>query len=473
MQALMVKLDNESKIPMYMQLYEEIKGQILDGQLGPDEKLPSLRNLSDFLKISITTVEQAYAQLLVEGYVYSSPHRGYFVSNISPVQKDQEQGFVSLGEFDSSRLTDDKIEYDVNCFDFTKWKKYTNKVFNLYPHLLMSPSDPQGEEFLRHEISKYIYTARGVKCVPEQIVIAAGTQQITGHIARILHILGIRNIALEEPCYLPVNNIFRDRGFAISRIPVKKDGICIERLPSNIQSAVYVNPSNQFPTGAVMPVGKRYKLLEWAKENDSYIIEDDYNSELRYFGKPVVSLKGMDTLDRVIYLGSFSATLFPSVKISYMVLPKKMAEIFKGIRKDYSQTCSKTEQLALAFYMADGKFQTGIKKIRKLYSQKLSMTINAFSKFGRDMVKPINMDSGINVIIKVKSKKTVENLSRQAKEVGLLITSTEEYSNPPNWQNDPDEKMMIFYYTRVPIEKIELLVEKLIDIWKKEDTSER
>ena len=465
MQALMPKLDSESKIPMYMQLYEYIRQQILDGQLGPDEKLPSLRNLSDYLKVSITTVEQAYAQLLVEGYVYSSPNRGYFVSNVSPIPKDQEQGFVTIEDFDDTKLMDDQMEYDVNCFDFTKWKKYTNKVFNLYPHLLMTPSDPQGEEFLRHEISKYIYTARGVKCVPEQIVIAAGTQQITGHIARILRILGIRNISLEEPCYLPVNNIFRDRGFAISRIPVEDDGISIKRLPSNIQSAVYVNPSNQFPTGAVMPVGKRYKLLEWAQENNSYIIEDDYNSELRYFGKPVVSLKGMDTMDRVIYLGSFSATLFPSVKISYMVLPKAMADIFGKIRKDYSQTCSKTEQLALAFYMADGKFQTGIKKIRKLYSQKLGKTIAAFGKYGKNMVKPVNMDSGINVIIKVTSPKTVEILSRQAKDAGLLITSTVDYSNPTNKKTTGQEKIMIFYYTRVPMEKIDEKIKNLIEIW--------
>lgn len=466
MQALMPKLDSESKVPMYMQLYEYIRQQILDGGLGPDEKLPSLRNLSDFLKVSITTVEQAYAQLLVEGYVYSSPHRGYFVSNISPIPEDTGEAIVPIGEFDDSQLMENKLLYDVNCFDFTKWKKYTNKVFNMYSHLLMTPSDPQGEAFLRHEISKYIYTARGVKCVPDQVVIAAGTQQITGHIARILHILGIRNIALEEPCFLPVNNIFRDNGFAISRIPLKEDGICIDRLPSNIPAAVYVNPSNQFPTGAVMPVGKRYKLLEWAMENDSYIIEDDYNSELRYFGKPVVSLKGMDNLDRVIYLGSFSATLFPSVKISYMVLPEHMAEIFRKIRKDYSQTCSKTEQLALAFYMADGKFQTGIKKIRKLYSQKLNLAINAFSKYGKDLVKPVNMFSGINMIIKVKSEKSVETLSSEAKDAGLLVTGSDDYSTLPDYVKEGKEKMMIFYYNRVPIEMIDSLIKKLVEKWK-------
>ena len=466
MQALMPKLDNESKVPMYMQLYDYIRQQILDGGFGPDEKLPSLRNLSDFLKVSITTVEQAYAQLLVEGYIYSSPHRGYFVSNISPLPKDEESANITIGEFDDSQLRENNIEYDVNCFDFTKWKKYTNKVFNMYPHLLMTPSDPQGEEFLRHEISKYIFTARGVKCTLDQVVIAAGTQQITGHIARILHILGIRNISLEEPCYLPVNNIFRDRGFAISRIPVKDDGISIDRLPSNIKSAVYVNPSNQFPTGAVMPVGKRYKLLEWAMENDSYIIEDDYNSELRYFGKPVVSLKGMDNMERVIYLGSFSATLFPSVKISYMVLPKEMAEIFGKIRKDYSQTCSKTEQLALAFYMADGKFQTGIKKIRKLYSQKLTVAINAFAKYGKGMVQPVNLASGINMIIKVRSEKTEEILSEEAKSAGLLISTTEEFSKPYGVNKNTNEKMMIFYYNRVPIEKMDNLVKKLIEKWK-------
>ena len=139
----------------------------------------------------------------------------------------------------------------------------------------------------------------------------------------------------------------------------------IERLPVNMRSLVYVNPSNQFPSGAVMPIGRRYELIKWAEDNDSYILEDDYDSELRYFGKPIPALQGLDRSGRVVYLGSFSSTLFASIKISYMVLPKELMEIFDRIKSKYSQTCSKAEQICLALYMDNGYYYRHIKKCRK------------------------------------------------------------------------------------------------------------
>ena len=190
--------------------------------------------------------------------------------------------------------------------------------------------------------------------------------------------MGINHITVEEPGYLPVRNIFRDRAFAMTAVPVGKEGIPVSKLPTNIRSAVYVSPSNQFPTGYVMPIGKRYDLLNWAVKNDSIVIEDDYDSELRYFGKPIPSLQGLDHNQRVVYLGSFSSTLFPSIKISYMILPEHMAEIFDTIHGDYTQTCSKTEQLTLALYMSRGYYQTNLKKLRTLYSQKLQVVLSLF-----------------------------------------------------------------------------------------------
>ena len=150
--------------------------------------------------------------------------------------------------------------------------------------------------------------------------------------------------------YLPVRNIFRTEDLK-SAVPVDKDGIKIEMLPANIRSTVYVSPSNQFPTASVMPIARRYSLLDWAYGNNSIIIEDDYNSELIYYGRPVPSLQGLDTRGRVVYLGSFSSTLFPSIKISYMVLPSELNELFEEVLGGYTQTCSKAEQLTLALYM--------------------------------------------------------------------------------------------------------------------------
>ena len=253
---------------------------------------------------------------------------------------------------------------------------------------------------------------------------------------------------MEEPGYIPVRNIFKDNGFVITPVPVKADGICIEKLPDNIRSVAYVSPSNQFPTGAVMPIGRRRELLEWAYKNDSIIIEDDYDSELRYFGRPVPAMQGIDGGRCVVYLGSFSSTLFPSIKISYMILPDKMADIFQKIKSNYTQTCSKSEQLTLSLFMENGMYQTNIKKLRSLYSHKLQKTLTAISACGSDSVRAVNTSSGINIILETDSASAAEALCAKAAEMGLDVQLS-------------GENTLIFYYSRIPLEK----TDKLISQW--------
>lgn len=322
----------------------------------------------------------------------------------------------------------------------------------------MFESDPQGEPALRYEISKYVYRFRGVTASPERIVIGAGTQQITSHLSRILKRMGINHVSLEAPGYLPVQSMFRDAGFNVSHIPVERDGIDISKLPANISSAVYVSPSNQFPTGAVMPVGRRYQLLDWACDNNSIIIEDDYDSELRYFGKPVPAMQGLDKHGRVVYLGSFSSTLFPAIKISYMVLPEEMAEIFRGIKNQYTQTCSKSEQLTLAFFMEDGYYYTNIKRLRSLYAQKLQAVIQAFARHAAGSVEPVDTQSGISLTVKVHSMKKASLLCIEARSVGLQMVPLSQVS-------DQSTSALIFYYNQIPSERIDECVGRLTDIW--------
>ncbi|MEE1038353.1 MAG: PLP-dependent aminotransferase family protein [Eubacterium sp.] len=464
MKAIIPNLNEKSKKPLYIQIYEYIKDSILSGETVYMEKLPSLRNLSDSLHVSITTVDLAYSQLEVEGYIFCKPQSGYYVNNVSTFNTDAAENHKeSLSHQEQLHLPIDEtpLKYDLNCFDFNKWKKCINKVFTDTPHKLLFESDPQGELVLREEISRYVYTSRGVKCHPSQIVIAAGTQQITSLLSTVLHKMNISNVAVEEPGYLPVNKIFRDRGFTITSVEVLSDGINIGKLPANIPTAVYVNPSNQFPTGAVMPVGKRYQLLEWASSNNSYIIEDDYDSELRYFGRPVPSLQGLDNKGRVIYLGSFSSTLFASAKISYMILPESMARIFQFISSDYAQTCSKTEQLALAYFMSDGKYQTGIKKLRRLYSQKLQLALSTFEKYGSDFVKAENTSSGINMILNVKTDKEPSLLAELAEKLGIQVVPSYIYTK------DKDQHTMIFYYNKLPLDTLEEDIKNMLEDWKK------
>jgi GntR family transcriptional regulator/MocR family aminotransferase len=471
MKAIIPDFDYQSAVPLYLQLYTHIKKSILEGGIESAEKLPSLRSLSKSLNLSLTTIELAYNQLLVEGYIHSKPQSGYYVNEISAgmgsVQKPlteniREESLWTIN--DLSGNSDLKGYYDPTCFDFNKWKKCLNKVLTEYSYLLLKEGDPKGEVPLRYEISKYVYQSRGVVSTPSQIVIGAGTQQIMGQLCTLLSKMGIKHVAVEEPGYLPVRNIFRDRDFAMTPVAVGREGISIPKLPANIRSGVYVNPSNQFPTGYVMPIGKRYELLEWASANDSIIIEDDYDSELRYFGKPIPSLQGLDTSHRVVYLGSFSSTLFPSIKISYMILPPQMADIFDASSRDYTQTCSKTEQLTLAIYMNQGLYQINIKKLRTLYAQKLQAALTALNKYGSDFIRPINSSSGVNMLINVRSSKSNIHLCREASELGIstlpISTFTEEPCGP--------SATLIFYYNQIPLKDIDEAVKQLTVKWKSE-----
>ena len=479
MKPIYLNQDNNPERFLYLQLYDTIKERILRGEMTTGEKLPSLRSLAADLEISLTTAELAYNQLLVEGYISSKPKSGYFVAQIAPVASGagsrsgktetpargggggaKKVNTANAEAYDIRDFTFEVSPYrtDPSCFDFVKWKKCAAKVFNEYSDLLLYESDPQGEAALRFEISKYLYHSRGVTTSPDRIVIGAGTQQITSHLCRILRKMGIHLVALEAPGYLPVQSMFRDGGFTISHIPVAKDGIEIDKLPANISSAVYVSPSNQFPTGAVMPAGRRYELIDWAVKNQSIIIEDDYDSELRYFGKPVPALQGLDRQGCVVYLGTFSSTLFPAVKISYMVLPPDMADIFQQIKKEYTQTCSKAEQLTLAFFMEDGYYYTGIRKLRSLYAQKLTAVLQAFAAYGSAIAAPIDSHSGINLTLKVRSKKKADRLCEEAKTIGLQMVPLSEIT-------DQETSALIFYYSQLPLGEIDRLVKELMQRW--------
>lgn len=444
MKSLMPALDKGSSRPVYLQLYDYIKESIMDEDIMPDEKLPSLRSLAKELGISITTVSLSYNQLMVEGYIESRPSSGYYVKDIGRAMKRKMQTEDEISQ--SDEMTDPQYLYDLSCFDFNKWKKCASRVYSEYSHLLLSEGDPQGEYLLREEISKYIYSSRGVHARPDDIVIGAGTQQITGQLSRILTAMGIGHIALEKPGYAPVKHTFEERGFAITNVPVMEDGISIELLPRNIRCAAYVNPSNQFPTGAMMPVGRRHELLKWAEDNSSYIIEDDYDSELRYFGRPVPAMQGMDENGRVVYLGSFSSTLYPSIKISYMILPPDISRTFDMMKKNYTQTCSKAEQLTLSLFMKEGLYQTNIKKLRNLYAQKLSKLTSSLDD--SSCIRARNTYSGINLILEIESRKDTSLICEEAKAQGLNVIPL-------------SDKSIIFYYNQIPLERIEEIADIL------------
>ena len=503
-----LEFDNNSSKSLYVQLYEYLRNEISEGRISPGERLPSLRNMAAVLGISVTTVKIAYDQLMVEGYVVSRPQSGFYamqgaggntvpysdasapddrqVSGNDPRKDEKSLSRAAGRQEDASGQSAHvrKLSCDPESFDFVKWKKCMAGVLNETPELLLTEADRQGEPELREEIAAYIYKSRGVICTQEQVVVSAGTQQLVSHLARILKLMGIGHVSVEDPGYMPVRSIFRDWGFSMSCIPVREDGIKIEKLPANIRTAVYVCPQNQFPTGALMPVGRRRQLLDWAKANDSIIIEDDYNSELRYTGMPVPALQGLDRDGRVVYIGSFTSTLFPAVRISYMVLPSVMVGLYSSIRLNYDQTCSKTEQLTLARFMHSGCYQANLRRVKSLYSRKLSEALSAIREYGSsgNFLAAENTQSGISLTLRLDTfnrvlhegtqgssrvedtrKELAGRLTGKAAEAGIKVRDID--------QLDHDGQIYLaFYYSQIPLESIRDAVKTMTDGFRSEVT---
>ncbi len=474
--------NHNSSISLYAQLYEYLRKEISEDRIHAGERLPSLRKMAELAGISVTTVKLAYEQLVVEGYLVNRPQSGFYATEGTKLRS-KPGGDVAKAEDASHEvgLADPPVRMtDPASFDFAKWKKCMTEVLTETPDLLLTESDRQGEPALREEVARYLYQSRGVICTQNQVVISAGTQQLVNHVARLLKPMNIELVCTESPGYTPVRNIFRDWGLSINAIPVKESGIEIEKLPTNIRSAVYVCPQNQFPTGSVMPIGRRHQLLDWAEENDSLIIEDDYNSELRYPGMPVPALQGLDEGNRVVYIGTFSPTLFPAVRISYMVLPKLMAALFDTIKMKYDQTSSKTEQLTLARFMHEGLYQANLRRVRKLYSHKLREALAAIEEFGSEgnFVSAENTQSGVNIILKTDTRartisegtagssraeeitqEMTDRMIASAAKIGIKARGISQLSRD-------GQIYLVFYYDQIPIDQIRDSVKEMIQSFK-------
>lgn len=367
-----IYLEEASGTPMYQQLYDSIKERIGAGCPAVGEKMPSIRRLSEELGVSRTTVEQAYQQLCVEGYLISRPQSGYYVEATLGAAASAPSETPERGE-QTERGT--AIPYDfgsryveVRSPDAELWKKYVRAVLSR-EDIVASYGHHQGEPELRQQLARYGNLLRGVNTSPDRIVVGAGVQPL---LSLLCGLLGERagRVGIESPCFPHAERVFRDFRLNITELGQDKYGVTPQELYASKVDVLYLNPSNTESMGRPMPVSRRAELLEWADGTDGLIIEDDYNGALRFQSRPVPAMQGMGGGERVVYLGSFSKLLMPSVRISYMVLPPELAELYRSRGAAYNQTSSKIEQLALAEYIRDGHIEKRLRKLRKIYAEK-------------------------------------------------------------------------------------------------------
>ncbi len=426
-------LENQQDNPLYIQLYQYIKAEIIANRITIDDELPSVRKLTAHLGVSKTTVESAYGQLLAEGYIYSKPQKGYFVSHLEGLDlNDLKHKSLGKGMNLPEPLCFDydfKSEYvEVGNFNLTNWKQHLNHVINYEGEQLYSFGDIQGEETLRKAIVKYIHRTRGVNAHENNIIVGAGVQPLLQILGFLLKKQGISKIAMEDPGFNRAKNVFAHQEFEIVPLEVSDKGVHVEQLKDSSVRLCYVSPSHQFPTGTVMLMDVRTRLIKWAQENDGYIIEDDYNSELRYEGQPIPAMQGLDQHQHVIYLGSFSTVLIPTIRISFMLLPNPIMEVFLVDKEKYAQTASKLEQLALAHMMEVGDFEKHIRKIRKNYAKKSEYTLKLIEQHLGQYIDIMSINAGLNILLKLKSACDEKNLVMILKNEGINISSLSEYA---------------------------------------------
>ena len=416
---------------LYDYLYKCIKTDILKGNLQADEKLPSKRMLAAHLGVSVITVENAYSQLLAEGYIYSKARSGYYVSPIglapkaqmdtaAPAEEDDDQGPAYFADFLASGA-------DADAFPFRIWLKTSQQVMRDKKDELLKKPDAGGCMILRQQISRHLADFRGLKVSPRQIIIGSGTEYLYGLLVRFFGADTV--VCLEDPGYPKIEKIYMSNGARCVHAGIDRDGIRISELRDADASLVHVSPSHQFPTGIAMPARRRYELLSWASEDSSrYIIEDDYDSEFRFSGRPLPSLASMDAGGRVIYINTFSKSLCPTLRLSYMVLPKPLLKQFYDKLGFLSCTVSNFEQLTLAEFIEDGHFERHLNRMRVYYRRKRKCFFDAIRGCrAAQRMHIIEEGAGLHFLLRIDTSLPDSEMKKILARHGIHIASISDY----------------------------------------------
>lgn len=429
MNELAIELTSGTDKCLYQQIYEYIRQEIRTGKLPKNEKLPSTRSLAEYLQVARSTVDSAYSQLLAEGYITAKPCKGYFVCGIEDLvdlSDSQPEKQIVREERRDAPPKEGHIKYDfsphgisMKNFPFATWKKITREILVDANSEMFALGNPQGDAELRNTIGRYLHSSRGVNCNPQQIIIGAGNDYLLMLLEKILgrHI----PIAMENPTYRRAYQVFESFGYQIEVLPMDENGLSVEALELSRAKVAYVMPSHQFPTGTVMPIGRRLELLKWAEQEEGrYLIEDDYDSEFRYRGKPIPSLQASDRSGKVIYIGTFSKSIAPAIRVGYMVLPMTLMEIYKENCGFYASTVSRIDQRILNEFIKNGYFERYLNKMRKIYRDKHDFLLEQMKGLEKDFVIS-GENAGLHLLLTSRYGISGKELLEKAKGQGIRL----------------------------------------------------
>lgn len=448
MKELAITLDTEKKQPLYEQIYEALREAILQGRILQGEKLPSTRFEAEYLQVSRSTVELAYDQLVSEGYIHAEPYRGYFACDVrelydlTDIRTGDAKAFAmekaetvhsDRKKSDSLRKSE-KISYQIDFslnelsmenFPYSGLSKIMKNLLLDQGEQIMSSGSAFGENNLKETICDYLYHARNVRCNPEQIIIGAGNEYLQ---FMLVQMLGVSHcVAMESPTYLRAYRTFKNAGLSVREVALDESGMRVDLLQEMDASIAYVMPSHQFPLGIVMPMKRRLELLNWAvEEPERYIIEDDYDSEFRYKGKPIPALQGIDRSGRVIYLGTFSKSIASSIRVSYMVLPEQLLERYRECCGFYACTVPNLMQQAICQFMKEGYFEKNLNRMRAIYKNKHDFMLAELKKYSwvRDIM---GENSGLHLLVEVDTELSEQQVIEACAKQQIRVYGLSEY----------------------------------------------
>lgn len=479
MNELTMILRTDIRISLYEQIYNYIKADIQDGKLLYGEKLPSTRALSKHLEVSRSTVELAYEQLLSEGYIESEPCKGFFVAQIealyhlrreqAPQEKPRAEGKQYRYDFTPNGI-------DLKIFPYNAWRKLSREILVDDRTELFRLGDSQGEYGFRQAICSYLYQARGVNCQPEQVIIGAGNDYM-------LMLLGMilgrdHRFAFEDPVYKQAYSVAKGLAYETAAVPMDRYGMRVDALEASGADIAYVTPSHQYPTGIVMPIGRRMELLRWAQGAEGrYIIEDDYDSEFRYKGKPIPALQGYDAGEKVIYLGTFSKSIAPAIRLSYMVLPKPLTVVYEKQSRFVNSTVSKVDQLIVQRFIEEGYYERHLNKVRALYKSRHDALLEALKPLS-DVCRVSGEHAGVHLLLTFRNGMSEQELIERAEEEEIRVYGLSDYRiGEERGDGLPDgrigerkeqETTVLLGYANLTEEQIRKAVGILIKAWKKD-----
>ena len=459
----MLQLDQQG--PLYAQLYRALRSQILEGSLPPGTRVSATRALATELGLSRNVVMLAYEQLLAEGYLVARIGAGTFVaadlpqqfttpSNTTGVTRAVRQMPVQLSVYVR------RIEHDATASEFTWAPRQTPLPYDFrygrpsvvdFPHETwcrvlarrarrasirdLDYGPPEGLPSLRETIADYLARARAVRCTPEQVVILNGSQQAFDLTARVLIDPG-NPVVLEEPQYRAARVVMQAAGATIRTIPVDEQGLCTGQLTAKGKGSklIIVTPSHQFPTGAVMPLARRLELLAWSERESVFIIEDDYDSEYRYTGRPIEALQALDSHGSVLYAGTFSKVMFPALRLGYLVVPEPLVQPVRTVKALLDTGSPSLPQLALVDFIQAGLFERHLHRLRMRNAARRAALLEAIDRYLGRQAEVSGVDAGLHVLLWLPQvlQRNVVNLRKRAEQLGVGVYSvTPFYSTPP------------------------------------------